>query len=111
LEQGQVDQWLDWTGYELEAPLVPLILPIFGIHPHDHERSHKAKEDLKHSVSILEKHLTGKTFLVGNHLTIADVVVASSLFVVYRYLWEENVRKQYPNVTRFYENVASNPHW
>jgi len=88
-----------------------LILPIFGIQHHDHERAHKAKEDLKKVVEILENHLKGKTFLVGNHLTIADIAVATSLFLPFRYLWEESARKGFPNVTRYFENIATNQHF
>lgn len=43
----------------------------------------KARAELDRQLAILEGHLSGRTFLVGQAITLADVIVAWSLLVPY----------------------------
>lgn len=50
-------------------------------------------EELKSKIMVLDQQLTGKSFLVGETLTIADVVMATSLSECFQTIFNEKFRK------------------
>ncbi|MDE1140596.1 MAG: glutathione S-transferase family protein [Paraburkholderia tropica] len=77
-ERAQVYRWTMFAVTELEQPLWRITRHSF-IYPPD-QRSpadiELARSDFKTMASILEKHLDGREFIVGNRLTVADCVTA-----------------------------------
>ena len=51
---------------------------------------------------VLNDHLKDKHFLVGNNLTIADVVAACSLIMAYQTVLDAGFRKGMPAVTEWF---------
>ena len=43
----------------------------------------KAKADVTNCLKVLDEHLLLNTFLVGNHVTLADIVVSCALLPLY----------------------------
>jgi len=64
---------------------------------------------LKQQVERVEKQLKGKSFLVGNTLTIADVAVACSLIVPFQTVFDSKYRKAQPNVSEWFEKCMGLP--
>jgi len=54
-------------------------------------------------------HLTHHTFLVGERISLADIVVAAALYRLYKMVFEPTYRKAFPNVTRWYLTVVNQP--
>jgi len=50
-----------------------------------------------------------KTFLVGEALTLADIVIASILYYPYKLLMDAKFRRKYPNVCRYYSFISALP--
>ncbi|RQM44034.1 glutathione S-transferase family protein [Paraburkholderia bannensis] len=77
-ERAQVYRWTMFAVTELEQPLWRITRHSF-IYPPD-QRSpadiELARSDFKTMAAILEKHLDGREFIVGNRLTVADCVTA-----------------------------------
>lgn len=57
--------------------------PIWEIVPFNAEATERAKTDIKKALEALNKHLTYKTFLVGERVSLADIVVSMSLHRLY----------------------------
>ena len=106
----QVDAWIDYTTGEVDAPLLSWFLPLAGIWPHSAEKEAAAKEALKKGLAVLDAHLATRTFLVGDAVTLADIVAACNVFLGYTKLFDATYRKSVPHVTRWYETVANQPH-
>lgn len=65
----------------------------------------RAKNDMKTALSVLNSHLLTRTFLVGERITLADIVVASNLLNPYKYVLDPEYRKPFANVNRcFYSS-------
>lgn len=94
LEEAEVDGWTSFVRTNVEIPLGALSMT-------DDEG---VKEDLSRALLVLERHLTYKTFLVGNAVTVADVVGCCAL----RCAKETNVwsPSDHVHVTRWYETVV-----
>ncbi|QNB16300.1 glutathione S-transferase family protein [Paraburkholderia tropica] len=77
-ERAQVYRWTMFAVTELEQPLWRITRHSF-LYPPD-QRSpadiELARNDFKTMASVLEKHLNGREFIVGNRLTVADCVTA-----------------------------------
>ncbi|KAI8889086.1 nucleic acid-binding protein [Backusella circina FSU 941] len=84
LEQAQIDEWLSLCNVSLRGG------------------------SKKEVVSIVDKklndHLNSKTYLVGNHLTVADIVVFASIHAYTKNMKSANC----PNVLRWFDLVQNN---
>ena len=58
---------------------------------------------------MLNKFLDGNYYLVGDNLTIADIMVASNLTIPMQTVFDGGVRKAIPHVTEWFERIVSLP--
>lgn len=103
---SDVDKWLEVSWNDFEVPLQALFgvtsgKPEFLLSPTDRIKlEQKAIEDISRYLRDLESHLSGKTYIVGETLSLADIAVFSPLTASLKY----NVltRDLYPSVFRWY---------
>jgi Glutathione S-transferase, C-terminal domain len=83
---------------------------VAGYMPFSQQGYEKAKADLAAGLAVLEKHLTHKTYLVGDELTLADISVASVLIYPFKLVCDKAYLAPYPNVLKWFQNcVAQDP--
>merc|ERR1712063_35229 len=112
VEAGQVDQWLDWTRGDVEIAGSVWLYPIYGFLPNVPEATENAKADVKKQLMILNNFLLTRSYLVGERITLADIVVATSLVPFYTKVFDPTYRKPFPNVTRrFWEKLLFVNKW
>lgn len=70
-------------------------------------RYDKAKEDLGKALQILDNHLLDKTYLVNHQVTLADIVVASTLLYPFKLVADKNYLKPYGNVVRWFNTCVN----
>jgi elongation factor 1-gamma len=102
MESTTVDQWLDVVNNEVDVPLGVLYGALMGWYPVDEVNAARARQDLDKVLKVIDAQLKDKTYLVGSQLTLADVVLASSLVQLFRYLLTEKVRSTLPNLSRWF---------
>jgi len=77
-QRAQVYRWIMFVMTELEQPLWRMAKHTF-LYP-EHKRLPQdidlAREDFLAMASVLERHMEGRQFIVGNHMTAADCVTA-----------------------------------
>jgi len=110
-EQAQVDQWLDFTAFELEPPRNLWIYPLQGLMKIDARAAKKAKNDVEVNMGILNKHLQTRTFMVGERLTIADIALAAALVEPFRRVFDPEARAKFPHVTRWFTTLINQDFW
>ena len=108
-EAGLVEQWIEWTRGEVEVPLAVWVYPLFGVVEGNETATQFAKDDIKKALSILNNHLKTRSFLVGERITLADIVVAFSLHLGFLHAFDANFRKPFINVNRWYLTVLNQP--
>jgi translation elongation factor EF-1beta len=59
-------------------------------------------EDVNKYMGIVEKHLAGNKFLVGEGYSIADLSLAASVSVIFSVMLGEGPRKKYSNTMKWY---------
>jgi len=108
-EHGLVDQWIDFSNSEIELPGTVWVYPILGYIPNNALATQKAKGDIRKSLDILNKYLLTRTFLVGNRITLADIVVSMSLYHLYARVLDNGFRKVFVNTNRWFLTCVNQP--
>jgi elongation factor 1-gamma len=106
-EAALVDQWIDFSLNELEPVRHIWLLPVQGILQFNGKAYAEARKEVADALAVLNTHLRHNTFLVGTHVTIADIAVASALVEPYRDLFDQNFRKGFEAVNRWFNTIVN----
>jgi glutathione S-transferase len=76
------DQWMFWTTTELEQPLWSLGKHRFAL-PIEHRleaMKDTAAFEWERAAAVLDQGLADRTYIVGDHLTVADIMLGHTLY-------------------------------
>jgi len=79
--RAELNRWLLFTATELEQPLWRIARHT-SIYPPEKRLAAEipiARQDFLEMAAVLEEHMEGRQFLVGDHVTVADFVAAYTL--------------------------------
>jgi glutathione S-transferase len=119
-ERMAMDEWMDWAACEVELPACVWFYPVAGIMPHIPEATAKAKTDFAMALQLLETYLSKQQsntsghspccYLVKPHqITLADIVVVSTLLYPFKLVCDETYLKPYPNVVQWFLACINQP--
>jgi elongation factor 1-gamma len=108
-ENAQVDSWIDFASHDLELAITLWVYPIIGWAEFNPKLHEQAVNDVHRALAVLEKHLLSRTYLVGEAITLADIVVVSVLFYAFKLVFGAEVRDTYPSVTRWFYTAVNQP--
>src|SRR5881227_2252353 len=106
-ERAQVNRWLLFAATELEQPLWRIARHT-ALYPEDKRLPDDvalARQEFKEMAAVLEKHLQGRQFVVGERATVADFVMAYTLD------WggEARLLDEFPVLRRYMERMYARP--
>ncbi|WP_423761382.1 glutathione S-transferase family protein [Burkholderia sp. NLJ2] len=105
--RAQVYRWVMFAVTELEQPLWRITRHTFLYPPEKRSPAdiELAREDFATMAAILDKHLEGREFIVGDTLTVADCVTA------YLIDWagECNLIEPFPQLSAYLERLYARP--
>jgi len=105
-----VDQWLYYVDAEMATPLNLSFYLLKGImQPYNKPIDNYFREKAKPCVEVLEKHLSTRTYLVGERITLADITLAAFVQSGFSTLLDAEWRKEHPNVVRHAETILNHP--
>lgn len=109
----EIVQWLFWEASQYTAIMrtimtESLVKPYFGLGETDTHIVEVARNEFERYAKILDKHLEGRQFIVGNDWTLADYAIGFFETTRTRLPMDFNV---YPNIKAFYERFHDNPYW
>lgn len=106
-QRAQAYRWLLFTATELEQPLWRIARHIF-LYPQE-KRSEAdiqlAREDFRPIVEVMDRHMQGRSYVVGDSATVADFVLAFTL----DWANEENLLEDFPALKQYMENMYRRP--
>jgi glutathione S-transferase len=102
------DKWMDWVGNTLGPDMSVVFGGLVRTAPsrQDPLAIAEGARRLGEKYAIVEKELSTKTFIAGEHLTIGDIVVGASL---YRYFTLPIVRPKLAKVEAYYDRLIARP--
>jgi elongation factor 1-gamma len=110
-EEGLIEGWIDFAANEIDLPLKAWLGPIKGSIPNDVAATKKATGDVRKVLDGLNVYLANKTFLVRDRLTLADIVVATSLLPAYVLVFDAGFRKAFAHTNRWFLTCVNQPHF
>lgn len=108
-EEALVNQWVDFVAGEIDLPAGVWIYPIMGFIPNNDQATRKAKADVRKALGTLNTHLEERTFLVGEQITLADIVVSCHLYWLYTMVLDKGFRKQFVHTNRWFQTCVNHP--
>ncbi|KAK1482907.1 elongation factor 1-gamma [Colletotrichum abscissum] len=106
-EETTVLRWASFTNYELLPPIMAWIGPIIGRVPSSPQILKTCEEACELTIRAIEKEITGKNYLVGDMLTLADLFVVSGLARGYQYVFTKSWAEKHPVVHEYYMRVRN----
>lgn len=113
IEQIDILRWLNWDTAHFSRHAGRLFFqrylkPHVGLGAPDPSEIEDATGFFKTFAGVLNKHLTGRDTIVGDHLTVADFAIASML----PYAKEAELPLEpFPEVRRWHEGMMAMPAW
>ncbi|XP_055903321.1 elongation factor 1-gamma [Eupeodes corollae] len=105
--QALVQQWINFADNEIVPASCAWVFPLLGIMPM--AKNSTAKDDVAAALTVLNNKLLESTFLVGERITLADIVVFTSLLHLYQYVLEPSLRAPYVNLNRWFNTILNQP--
>jgi elongation factor 1-gamma len=109
-ETAQINQWVDFSHTTMQPFFYNIVRAVFGFgDPVDSDVYNNSVKEFKEIIMRLNTHLQGKSHLVSNRITVADVAVAVQLIMVFQTVFDAGFRKAIPNVSAWIENFVKLP--
>ena len=108
MQKALVRQWSDFGIFEIGYCAKEIVYPIFGWKPYCKESADKANNKVKDHMKCLDAQLKDKEYVLGDKLTLADVILFRELKYFFQLVFPKGLRdKLFPNVTKWFEKMAS----
>ncbi len=105
--RAEAMRWLLFTVTELEQPLWRIAKHSF-IYPEERRLPADvvlAREEFAAMAQVMERHLAGREFVVGDHVTVADFVLGYTL----DWAQTSNALNGFPHLERYLERMYARP--
>jgi len=103
-ERAAVDMWVDIVAAEAERAAAGWLHQLWGLAPPDAAAAEAASARASAFLGLLDSSLQGKTYLVADRMTLADVAVAGRLLGLFTGC-DPSVLAPFPRFRRYMENV------
>jgi glutathione S-transferase len=100
-DRALVYQWAIFAMTEIEVPAVEVL----RFSDSDPARAAAGAERFQAAAEVIERTLEGREFLVGDSLTIADIVTAGVMGLARR----GNLTAEFPNITAYLDRLRARP--
>ncbi|KZS88264.1 glutathione S-transferase C-terminal-like protein [Sistotremastrum niveocremeum HHB9708] len=109
-EAALIDQWVAFATNDIGSHSSTVLLLTRGyLKPYVKALDTESRNRLLRGLGTIEKHLSTRTFFVGERITLADITVASVLIRAFQLIFDPETRKSHPNVVRFFETIINQP--
>ena len=108
-EHAKINQWIEFANCEIQNCAKELIYPIFKGKKPENKGNENDDKTFKKYLSLLEKEFKkGNKFIMGNKLTLADIVLFRYLRFFFMFYLTEKIRNSLcPKLTLWFENIMN----
>ncbi|KAI3755157.1 hypothetical protein L1987_54952 [Smallanthus sonchifolius] len=111
IEYGQIEQWIDFSSSEIDSHLFTWARPRLGFGNHLASVEDAAIASLKRALGALNTYLVERTFLVGDVVTLADIIMTCNLYVGFKYMMTKAFTSEFPHVERYFWTMINQPNF
>jgi glutathione S-transferase len=107
-QEAQINQWLCYCTSLCDPALRAIVYNVFGF-TDDKAAWEKGLKDFGKILEHFEKHLAEKSWLVGDTLSLADIMCFGMMKVPFAFVMGAEQREQCPATTAWFEKMATLP--
>ncbi|XP_067830890.1 elongation factor 1-gamma-like [Heptranchias perlo] len=108
-ESVLVQQWINFAESELIPPVAAWVFPTLGIVKCSELVTERAKADVKKVLLLMNDHLHVRTYLVGEHITLADITLVCAMLGLYKQVLVPSLWEEYSDVNRWFTTCVNQP--
>ncbi|ODA81087.1 hypothetical protein RJ55_04050 [Drechmeria coniospora] len=108
-DYASIVRWMSFFNYDIAPALTGWFQPLVGWMPYHKASVDASSNAVLRAVRTVDTHLTDRTYLVGDRITLADYVCAGLLLRGFQHFFDRKWRQENPNVTRWYETITNQP--
>jgi len=105
--RATITQYTNMAETLLFPAACQVLYPCWGLMPNNKNVVNKGHASIKSFMTVLDKHLLDRTYLVGECVTLADLTMAVYMRDLYAMIFDEAARGQYVNVTRWFTTIMN----
>ncbi|KAI0170026.1 glutathione S-transferase-like protein [Pestalotiopsis sp. NC0098] len=109
--RAQITEWSHFSENEFTSNIMPpAVMCVYKLAPFDEKRYDMHVANFTRALKRLEVAVQGgKKYLVGSHLTLADIMVAGPLFASMGFLFDGEMKKEVPETVRYLQGLSELP--
>ncbi|XP_076958043.1 putative elongation factor 1-gamma 1 isoform X1 [Bidens hawaiensis] len=111
IEYGQIEQWIDFSSFEIDAHVRGWLYPRMGFGAYIKPAEENSIAGLKRGFDALNKYLASHTFLVGDGVTLADIITTCNLVMSFQHLTPKSFTSEYPHIERYFWTMVNQPNF
>lgn len=106
-----IEQWSCFAEQELAANVIPpLLMVVLNMTPYNEASYTQHVANFERALKRVDAALQGgRKFLVGDQLTLADVMILGPLFLAAKFIMDADMRKEAPNVEGYIRGLLEVP--
>ncbi|KAL0570158.1 hypothetical protein V5O48_011802, partial [Marasmius crinis-equi] len=108
-ESALIEQWSHLAESEIDINTELVVFQCKGLLVYNKPNHNTCLERQFRTLNTFEQHLAQNTFLVGERITLADLVLAAIIYRAVQFTLGAEERKKYPAIIRHLETVANQP--
>ncbi|KAL3513437.1 hypothetical protein ACH5RR_026154 [Cinchona calisaya] len=109
IEYGHIEQWIDFATTEIDANISQWLYPRLGYRVFLPPAEEAAVTSLKRALGALNTHLSSNTYLVGNFVTLADIIMTCNLYMGFKSIFIKSFTAEFPHVERYFWTLVNQP--
>ena len=108
-EKALIYQWVEFADKEINPQICSWCFPFLSLSSYNELDIEIAQQHIYRSLKVLDDTLLYKAFLVGNHITQADISCTSALYLGFKVVLGVTWQCNFPNVTRWFNTMINQP--
>ena len=108
-EAAQIQQWIDFQTGTVGPALMPVVYSAFGHKVIPQTEFAAGLKTLKAKAQAFNTALKGKHWLVGDRISVADVVCGAGWVIAFQSVFDGGFRKSIPHLTAWFERCIGLP--
>lgn len=105
-----IAEWTLFTETELVAHATPALIAMYKLIPYNEAQQASSAERFERALGKIEAAVkAGKKYLVGEELTLADLMVVSALYMAGGPIFDAEMRAKVPATVEYVKSISSIP--
>ncbi|KAL8482447.1 hypothetical protein ACS0TY_028574 [Phlomoides rotata] len=111
IDYGRIEQWIDFSASEIDVHIAGWLYPRHGFRLYLPPAEKAAIANLKRGLGALNTYLASRTYLVGEGVTLADIIMVCNLGFGFKYILNKSFTLEFPHVERYFWTLINQPNF